>query len=87
MISPSVEAAAVAAVIESGMFDAVWYLETYSDVAKAGMHPLEHYMVHGWLEGRDPNPEFDSQEYVETHMRGDRFMAPLLHHLKFSGWY
>jgi len=39
---------------ESGVFDAVFYLVAYPDVAASGMDPLFHYLRHGAREGRSP---------------------------------
>ena len=39
----------------SGLFDAEWYLRQNIDVAEAGVDPLEHYIEHGFDEGRTPN--------------------------------
>ena len=35
-------------------FDAFWYLETYQDVASAGMDAWQHYLQHGYAERRLP---------------------------------
>ncbi len=35
-------------------FSADWYLQTYPDVAAAGIDPLQHYLAHGRIEGRLP---------------------------------
>lgn len=35
-------------------FCADWYLNTYPDVAAAGIDPLQHYLAHGRAEGRLP---------------------------------
>lgn len=35
-------------------FCAEWYLQTYPDVAAAGMDPFQHYLAHGRAEGRLP---------------------------------
>jgi len=48
------------------LFDAEWYLEQNPDVAQAGVDPFEHYMTHGWHEGRDPHPLFDTSFYLES---------------------
>lgn len=37
---------------QRGLFDADAYLSRYPDVAKAGMPPLRHYLLHGLQEGR-----------------------------------
>lgn len=36
----------------SAWFDTKWYLNTYPDVAQAGINPLLHYALHGAAEGR-----------------------------------
>jgi hypothetical protein len=46
----------VALLKRSGLFDAEWYLREYTDVAKAGIDPMRHYIEHGAKEGRAPNP-------------------------------
>lgn len=48
-------------------FDAAFYLQTYGDVAEAGQDPLDHFLMTGWLEGRDPNPRFSVRDYLETY--------------------
>ncbi|CAH1043999.1 glycosyltransferase [Halomonas sp. TD01] len=37
---------------DAEVFDAQWYLATYTDVAAAGIDPWEHYQHHGKAEGR-----------------------------------
>lgn len=44
-------------------FDAAFYVKRYSDVAAAGVNPLQHYKNHGWREGRWPTPWFNPKEY------------------------
>jgi len=53
-----------AAITRSRLFDALWYLDHYPDVAAAGEDPLWHYLMHGAGEGREPHPLFDSQWYA-----------------------
>ncbi|MBH3415862.1 glycosyltransferase [Pseudomonas putida] len=36
-------------------FDPLWYLQEYPDVAAANIDPLEHFKLHGQLEGRLPH--------------------------------
>jgi hypothetical protein len=48
-------------------FDREFYLEANGDVAAAGQDPLEHFVVTGWREGRDPNPRFSVREYLEAY--------------------
>lgn len=45
-------------------FDTSFYLSRNPDVEHAGIDPLIHYVVDGWREGRDPNPEFSTRLYL-----------------------
>ena len=40
----------------SGMFNAEWYNNAYSDVAQSGQDPALHFILHGRAEGRHPLP-------------------------------
>ncbi len=51
----------------STAFDAAFYLAHNPDVAAAGMDPLEHFLVTGWREGRDPCAAFSVHDYLETY--------------------
>ena len=62
-------------------FDAAYYLQTYADIAAAGVDPYEHYMSYGFCEGRDPAPDFDANFYVRRYLGGDYSRNPLLHYL------
>ena len=48
-------------------FDAEFYLESYPDVKAANIPPLDHYLSHGWKEGRAPAPWFDPAAYLREH--------------------
>jgi Methyltransferase domain len=52
------------AIARSGLFDRKWYLETYPDVAAWGIDPIRHYVLHGAIEGRNPNSYFHTRTYV-----------------------
>ena len=47
----------------SDMFDKDWYLLNYPDVFAAQVDPLDHYLRHGWREGRLPTQWF-TQEFA-----------------------
>ncbi len=49
----------------SGLFDPYYYLKRYPDVRQADVDPLEHFVLHGWKEGRNPNDWFNTREYLE----------------------
>lgn len=46
-------------------FDAGFYLGAHPDVAAAGQDPLEHFLMAGWRERRDPAPGFSIVDYLE----------------------
>jgi glycosyltransferase involved in cell wall biosynthesis len=52
-------------VADSGLFDATYYLDTYKDIAAGKIDPLDHFIDHGWREGRRPNPNFDLEWYAD----------------------
>ena len=54
----------VGAIMRSGVFDQVWYLNNNPDVAAAGINPIRHYLSHGAREGRNPSPEFSTHDYL-----------------------
>ena len=64
------------------LFDPVWYVETYPDVAGFRDGPLSHYLLHGEAKGYRPNPLFDPVWYVETYPDVAGFRdGPLSHYL------
>jgi len=68
---------------QSGLFDEKYYLESYPDVAEAGINSLKHYLLFGGFEGRNPNPDFISNSYLEKY--SDVKLSninPLLHYIK-----
>ncbi len=68
---------------ENGDFDVAWYLKTYPDVAGLSKDPFDHYLDHGWREGRFPNPLFDTSFYL--HKNPDVAASgsnPLVHYVE-----
>ncbi|WP_444924293.1 glycosyltransferase [Microbulbifer sp. DLAB2-AF] len=66
--------------ITAEQFDSDWYLNTYPDVAAAGVNPWIHYINHGRFEGRRP---FQNRVIAwEYHLwrGGDRILLPRLEH-------
>ncbi|MGU3284979.1 hypothetical protein [Methylobacterium mesophilicum] len=47
-------------------FDPIYYLYWYPDVCAAGLDPLQHYLLAGWKEGRDPSAGFSTSGYLAT---------------------
>ncbi|PWB82449.1 MAG: glycosyl transferase [Methylocystaceae bacterium] len=66
-------------------FDAAHYLRENSDVAAANVDPLDHYVDHGWREGRNPSPLFWTNYYLSQY--GDVRSAginPFYHYIVFG---
>jgi hypothetical protein len=61
-------------------FSSTHYYVANPDVAAAGMHPFQHYIHHGWVEGRMTGPLFEGVIYraLNPDVTGD----PLIHFLK-----
>ena len=53
-------------IVDSGIFDADFYLASYPSVAKAGVDPVRHYLEHGASERRNPSPFFDTGYYLDA---------------------
>jgi hypothetical protein len=61
------------------------YLAQYSDVAAAGINPLDHYHQFGWHEGRDPSVAFDTTSYLSGYADvAASNLDPLEHYLQFG---
>jgi hypothetical protein len=54
----------------SGLFDAEFYLERYPDIREARVDPLQHYVIHGEAEYRQPNRFFYPRYYRRLYMSG-----------------
>ncbi len=70
-----------ALIVSTAYFNPEWYLNVYPDVAGI-MDPLDHYLYHGWKEGRDPSPYFSTSFYLENNPDvRETGMQPLVHYL------
>ncbi len=67
---------------QSGLFDAVFYLTKYPDVAAAGVDPLQHFIQHGAFEGRDPSADFSTIAYRSFMPNVTNAENPLLHFIR-----
>jgi hypothetical protein len=74
-------------------FDAAYYCERYPDILDFPGTPLEHYLRHGWTEGRDPSAGFSTDGYLAANpdVAASGF-NPLAHFLEYglaegrTGW-
>ena len=65
---------------DSNLFDESYYLNQNPDLNN--LTPIEHYLLHGWKEGKNPSKDFDNNFYLETHQDvKESEMNPLLHYL------
>lgn len=46
-------------------FNTQFYISLYPDITEAGA--LDHFVLTGWREGRDPNPRFSTSDYLEMY--------------------
>lgn len=67
------------------LFDAAWYLQRYPDVGNAGIAPWEHYITHGFAEGREPSPHFNTAWYFEQCPEARDSGSPALVHYEKVG--
>ena len=68
---------------QSEYFDAEWYLRYNLDVAYSSLDPIEHFLLFGANEGRDPSPKVSCKSYCsENPDVAQSNVNPLLHYLK-----
>jgi glycosyltransferase involved in cell wall biosynthesis len=72
-------------IAQSLLFDEKYYLAANPDVKDSGMPAVQHYLLHGGFEGRDPSVKFDSRFYLEQHKDvRENGINPLLHYILFG---
>ena len=63
--------------------DPDWYRAMNPDVAASGADPADHFLRHGWREGRDPVAAFSVRDYLELYPDvAEAGINPFLHWLK-----
>ncbi len=67
-----------AIIIDSGLFDFEWFKLKYPDIS--GHDEILHFCIHGYKEGRLPNPFFDTSWYVNQYSINDK-ENPLVHYI------
>ncbi|GBQ14957.1 hypothetical protein [Swaminathania salitolerans] len=65
-------------------FDAAWYRAAYPDVEACGMDAVEHFMTHGYLEGRNPNAIFRVDAYIAANPDISLTINPFLHFIMYG---
>jgi lipopolysaccharide biosynthesis protein len=74
------EQAESALIERSGLFDRVWYIAQFPEIAHSALDPTLDYIRHGAREGRNPNPLFEGEWYLARHPDA-RGGSPLIHYL------
>ena len=66
----------------SPLFDAKWYLAQNPDVKTKKIGAAKHYVKYGWKEGRNPSPDFGTEEYLAEYpeLRVKNW-CPLFHYM------
>lgn len=68
---------------KSDLFDEDYYNSQCSNLD--GLTPIEHYLVKGWLEGKNPSKKFHNDGYLEIYPSIKKMgINPLFHHLKYN---
>ncbi|MHC2107098.1 glycosyltransferase family protein [Methylobacterium sp. CM6246] len=63
------------------LFDKDFYLSSNPDLIGIEIEAIEHYHLHGWREGRDPSPHFNTKYYLDTNWDISNIgINPLLHY-------
>ena len=66
-------------------FDSGFYLNTYADVAAAGMDAFAHFMERGFREDRRPSADFDTAFYRSRYLRHQPETNPLMDYQRRRG--
>jgi len=70
---------------ESGLFDSEYYTRMYPEVLDRGCDPLEHYLTEGVVKGYNPNPLFQTSDYLsENSDVASSGINPFIHYIKFG---
>ena len=66
------------------LVDAKFYYQNYPDVKASGVPADEHYLTRGWIDGRDPNGNFETAFYIKQYPELDEKLeeSPLEHFIR-----
>lgn len=70
--------------VSTGLFSESYYLTAFPDIRRAGVDPLEHYLLWGHGENRNPSSAFDTHYYRTQHgaeLAQAGNPCPLVHYL------
>jgi hypothetical protein len=68
-----------------GLVDQDWYRATYPDVSAANVDPVDHYVMYGWRERRDPSAWFHTAWYMAQNADvAASGICPLVHYARYG---
>lgn len=67
--------------LDNNYFDSEYYLKNNPDVLENNSDPVEHFLVIGYKENRNPNPVFQTKYYKEKYQLEDEQLNPVIHFL------
>lgn len=80
--TPSVSMSNAERIAASGLFDELWYLHRYPEVANSGLSAIEHFIQIGANKGYSPSALFDTRWYLQTYADvAQGAINPLLHYI------
>jgi len=69
-------------ILNSKMFDVTWYVNNYVDVKQHDEDPISHYLFFGYIEGCNPNSNFDSIDYAKRNdLSSENGLNPFVHYI------
>lgn len=80
--TPAVSISNAERIAASGLFDELWYLHRYPEVADTGLSAIEHFIQIGADKGYSPSELFDTRWYLQTYADvAQGTINPLLHYI------
>lgn len=80
--TPAVSISNAERIAASGLFDELWYLHRYPEVADSGLSAIEHFIQVGADKGYSPSALFDTRWYLQTYADvAQGSINPLLHYI------
>jgi len=80
--TPTVSVSYAERIAASGLFDELWYLHRYPEVADSGLSAIEHFIQIGADKGYSPSELFDTRWYLQTYVDvAQGTINPLLHYI------
>lgn len=81
-VTPAVSMSNAERIATSGLFDELWYLHRYPEVADSGLSAIEHFIQIGADKGYSPSALFDTRWYLQTYADvAQGSINPLLHYI------